>query len=132
MTENLLMTPTEVIDYAFATGEYVSLTSLTESMIAAAQLRYITPILGSELTEAVADGKYEELREGYIAPTLGLLVRLEANLAAYPPTVTERQRAKLFLSTLSDYLNTNADEFSQYAMEDNVMNRCSIVAGFVI
>ncbi len=132
MAKKLLMSPSEVIDYAFATGEYVAQGDITESVILAAQLRYIVPILGQGLTEALLAGEYETLREEYIAPTLGLLARIEANLEAYPPTATERQRAKLFLVALSDYLNSNIELFAEYLKEDNVMNRCSIVAGFVL
>lgn len=126
------MTPTEVVDYAFATGEYVAQGAITESVIMAAQLRYITPILGQSLSDAVADGDYEELREEYIAPTLGLLARIEANLDAYPPTITERQRAKLFLGNLTEYLNEQAAAFAEYDPEENVMNRCSVISGIVL
>ncbi|MFI3280604.1 MAG: hypothetical protein R3Y44_01390 [Rikenellaceae bacterium] len=132
MIAKLLMSPTEVIDYAFATGEYVAQGAITESIIMAAQLRYIAPVLGEKLTYAVGEGLYEELREEYIAPTLGILARLEAELPAYPPTVVERQRAKLFLRTLSDYLNANSSLFDEYDPEENVLNRCSLVGGFVL
>lgn len=132
MTTKLLMSATEVVDYAFATGEYVAPGAITDSMIMAAQLRYVTPILGEALTEAVADGKYEELREEYIAPTLGILTRVEANIEAYPPTTLEKERGKLFLRTLSEYLNSSADEFEEYDKEENVMNRCKLVGGFVL
>ncbi|MFI3263994.1 MAG: hypothetical protein SNG38_00255 [Rikenellaceae bacterium] len=131
MSIKLLMTPSEVIDYAFATGEYVAMGAITESAILAAQQRYLTPVLGEKLSQAVADGRYESLREDYIAPTLGILARIESNLAAYPPTVAERQRGKLFLTTLSDYLNTHSKEFAEYDAEENVMNRCMLVGGYV-
>ncbi len=126
------MSPSEVIDYAFATGEYVAQGSITESVILSSQLRYIAPVLGQKLLEKLLEGEYETLREGYIAPTLGVLARIEANLAAYPPTEVERQRAKLFLCNLTDYLNSHTELYGEYNPEDNVMNRCSIVAGFVL
>ncbi|MFI3279042.1 MAG: hypothetical protein SNG49_04430 [Rikenellaceae bacterium] len=131
MSMKLLMSPSEVIDYAFATGEYVALGAIPGNAILAAQQRYIIPVLGKKLAEAVAQGDYEELREEYIAPTLGILARIEASLSAYPPTKAERQRAKLFLTALSDYLNANASEFAEYDPEENVMNRCSLVGGYV-
>lgn len=126
-----MMTPSEVVDYAFATGEYVAQGAICDTDILAAQERYLIPLLGAKLTDAVAAGRYEELREEYIAPTLGLLSRIEASLEAYPPTETERQRAKLFLSALSEYLNVHAELYEEYNAEENVMNRCSIVGGFV-
>ncbi|MFI3285020.1 MAG: hypothetical protein R3Y08_00030 [Rikenellaceae bacterium] len=131
MKENLLMTATEVVDYAFATGEYVAEGAITYAHIAAAQQRYLEPILGRTLCEAITKGSYSMLREEYIAPTLGILARIEAALPAYPPTTAERQRGKLFLQNLSEYLNANAELYYEYDIDENVMNRCSLVGGFV-
>ncbi len=127
-----MMTPAEVIDYAFSTGEYVAQGAITEAMILASQLRYLIPVLGEEFADAIADGDYEELREEYIAPTLGLFTRIEAEIEAYPATVIERERAKLFLRNLSDYLNSESDIYAEYNAEENVMNRCNLVGGFVL
>lgn len=132
MKIKLLMSPTEVVDYGFATGEYVAEGAITQNHILAAQQRYMSPVLGEKLTQAVASGTYESLREEFIAPTLGTLARIEANLAAYPPTTVERQRAKLFLRTLSDYLNANAELFAEYDPHENVLNRCELVGGFLL
>ncbi len=132
MTTKLMMTPSEVVDYAFATGEYVAVGAITQQAIAAAQQRYLIPLLGEEFANAIAEGSYEQLREEYVAPTLGILSRIESELDAYPPTPTQRQRAKLFLRTLTDYLNANEEQFELYDARSNVMNRCSIVGGFVL
>ncbi len=132
MNFRLLISPAEVIDYAFATGEYVADGAITESAILAAQQRYMLPLLGGEFTRAIIDGEYEPLREEYIAPTLALLARIESNLEAYPPTSQERERAKLFLRTLTDHLNDHRHLFVEYLPQENVMNRCQIVGGFVI
>ncbi len=132
MSTNLLMSPSEVIEYAFSTGEYVAPDAITESMILAAQLRYLTPVLGEEFVAAIADGDYEELWEEYIAPTLGLFTRIEAELEAYPATAVERERARLFLRTLSDYLNAEAELFAEYNADENVLNRVSILSGIVL
>ncbi len=127
-----MMTPAEVIDTAFSTGQYVALSSITEQMVWAAQLRYLVPVMGEALVEAVADGDYEELREEYVAPTLGIFTRIEAELEAYPTSAIERERARLFLRTLSDYLNAEQEQFAEYDREENVMNRCQILSGFVL
>ncbi len=132
MAIKLLMTLSEVEDYAFATGEYINEGDITQSHILAVQQRYMVPVLGEALCEAIAAGKYETLREDFIAPTLGLFTRIEAELNAYPPTKSEKQRGKLFLKTLSEYLNANADSFEEYDPEENVMNRCELVGGFVL
>ncbi len=132
MSTKLMMTPSEVVDYAFATGEYVAPGAITEQMILSAQLRYLTPIMGEALVDTVADGEYEDLREDYIAPTLALMTRIEAEIEAYPATSIERERGKLFLRTLSDYLNASQDLFVEYDQRENVMNRCQILGGFVL
>ncbi len=131
MIYNILITPQQVVDNAFAEGEYLPYGAITEAMIAAAQNKYLKPILGSELIDSINENIYQYLDEEYIIPTLAILTRIEANLEAYPPTNREHARARIFLNALSDYLNENADDYPEYDAANNAKNRCSILSGFV-
>ncbi len=132
MSVKTLISPIEVIEYAFVAGEYIGEGVITEPFIAAAQQRYIEPIIGKRLLGAIVGGKYEDLRVDYIAPTLAILARVMADLEAYPPTEAQRERGKIFLTTLSDYLNANSDDFEEYSPEENVKNRLSLSCGFAL
>ncbi len=132
MTNNIMMSAAQVLDYAFATGEYLPTGVITTEMIAAAQSRYIAPIIGDKMIEAVCEGSYPTLLEEYIYPTLGLLSRLEADTDSYPPTKTQRERAELFLGNLSDHLNENEELYAEYDKDENVKNRCVMGGGIII
>ena len=131
MIYNILVTPQQVIDNAFAQGEYLPAGAITEAMIAAAQKKYLLPIIGQKLIDSIFKGIYQYLDEEYIRPTLALLTRIEAALDAYPPKSQEYARARIFLGALSDHLNENADDYPEYDAANNAKNRCSILSGFV-
>ncbi len=132
MTTNIMMSATQVLEYAFATGEYLPSGVITNDMIAAAQSRYITPIIGEAMVEAICKDNYPTLLDEYIYPTLGLLSRLEADLDSYPPTQTQRERAQLFLSNLSDHLNDNEELYDEYDKDENIKNRCVMGGGIIM
>ena len=60
---------------AFSREELVHRDVITELDIAEAESRYIRPILGEALAEAIASGSYEELRANYVAPALAAWCR---------------------------------------------------------
>lgn len=61
----LLATPQQVIDLAFAANEKITPVSIKETKIDAAQEKYIRPVLG-KLYDALLDGKYPELLDNYV------------------------------------------------------------------
>ncbi len=70
-----LITPADVIALAFAEGEYLPPDSVTAADIAAAEHRYMEPIAGRALMDALAEGSYAELMADYVAPALAMSVR---------------------------------------------------------
>ncbi len=131
MITNNMMTPSAAVEYAFVVGEYLPSGVISAEMVAAAQSRYITPVIGEAMVEAINRGNYQTLLEEYIYPTLALFTRLEADMEGYPPTEVQRQRAQLFLANLSDHLNENQQEYKEYDAYNNVKNRCVMGGGMI-
>ena len=70
-----LITPSQAVALAFTDGEYVSPAAVGESDIAAAMHRYVEPVIGTPLAEALAEGRYAALTEDFVAPALAMSVR---------------------------------------------------------
>ena len=56
-----IITPEQVVAMAFSDGEYVASEVISEADIDTAIARWVKPIVGEALLEAVAGGSYEEL-----------------------------------------------------------------------
>ncbi len=70
-----LITAADVIASAFAEGEYIPEASVTEADIASAEHRYIEPVAGRALMDALAEGRYAALLADYVKPALAMSVR---------------------------------------------------------
>ncbi len=146
-----LITPEEAYRLAFSEQEGYTPAIITETDIIEAQTRFLTPILGIELQEALIDGYHRDLHDEYVAPTVAAYVRslieplidlrcstcrgdaisTAANeRVAFSRTVL-REKADALRRRLSDYLNNNSDIFEQYNPEDNPLNRCMIYGDIV-
>ncbi|MBR4994946.1 MAG: hypothetical protein IKY82_02665 [Alistipes sp.] len=150
------ITPAEVRAIAFTDGEYVASECIAPCDIAAATERWVVPVVGRVLLEAVAEGRYAELKEEYLKPVIALYTRLlvqpclnastsqlglsvsstSARRAADSKAREElqralRQRAHFLKLRLSDYLNDNADAFEEYDARKNILNSCRCDGGFV-
>lgn len=151
-----LITPSQVVALAFTDGEYVSPATVSESDIAAAMHRYVEPVIGRPLAEALAEGRYTALADEFVAPALAMSVRtlIQRSLnvrtgqvglsiptgrgsdTALKSASDELQRSlcrrrRSLLHRLSDYLSAHAEEFPEYRLEDDAMKKCSIDGGFV-
>ncbi|MFR9649682.1 MAG: hypothetical protein SNJ33_06270 [Rikenellaceae bacterium] len=131
-TSNLLVSVEEIADLAFNSSEYIPDNTITLNHIRSVQERYITPIIGEDLCQSVADGLYVDLYDNYILPVMGELVRIEVDLDAYPTHRTQRVRVHTLLELLSNHLNDNEESYPEYDSAENVMNRCTLVGGFVL
>ena len=151
-----LITNEQVISLAFGDGEYLSPEAVLDSDIAAATSRYIVPVVGAELYEAVLNGSHKSLLDDFIAPALAMAVRtmiqpalnvrtgqlglqISSSLRADSSTKTAMQtlqkslrlRRQTLLKRLSNYLRTHTSEFSEYTPSNDVIQKCSIDGGFV-
>ena len=71
----LLITPQEVLDRAFCSGEYLPPERISEELILAATERYIRPVTGVRLLEAMASGAHADLKSDFLLPALALGIR---------------------------------------------------------
>lgn len=151
-----LITPAQAVALAFTDGEYVSPATVGEPDIAAAMHRYVLPVVGGSLADALAEGRYAALTEDYVAPALAMSVRtmIQRSLnvrtgqvglsiptgrgsdTALKSASDELQRSlarrrRALLRRLSDYLAAHAEEFPEYRPEEDAMQKCSIDGGFV-
>jgi hypothetical protein len=72
----LLITPAQVAQMAFRAPDFISPESVDEAVILAAQQKYILPVLGESLFDALARGRYPELLADFVAPPLALYVKM--------------------------------------------------------
>ena len=151
-----IISPAEAVALAWGTGEYVPPEAISESDIAAAEQRYITPVIGRRLTAALADGRYEELRLDYAAPALAMFVRVTVQPSmdirsgqagsvvqsgsCSKPADNDARRASLrslrcrageLLRRLSERLDAAAGAYPEYIPEKNILKRCSTDGGIV-
>lgn len=100
----LLATPQQVIDLAFAANEKITPVSIKETKIDAAQEKYIRPVLG-KLYDALLDGKYPELLDNYVRPALAYYVRYSVI-----PDLALKLNDKGAQTYFSEYANTATDK----------------------
>lgn len=153
--DNIIST-SEVIELAFSDGGYIPQGVICKADIKAATERWIEPVVGRALLEAVAAGEYELLKSDYLAPAVAVYTRilvqprLNAMSGVGGMTVsgsTSRKaaeesvrkelmsglktKAKSLLRALSNYLNDNAEQIAEYDKKYNIMNRCVSDGGIV-
>lgn len=151
-----LITNEQVIALAFADGEYVSPEVILDSDIASAADRYILPVVGTELYEALLDGSYGTLLNDFVSPALAMAVRtmiqpalnvrtgqtglhISSSLRADSSTKSAvqtlqkslRLRRQALLRRLSNYLKKHASEFPAYNPSNDLLQNCSIDGGYV-
>ena len=151
-----LITNEQVISLAFGDGEYLSPEVVLDSDIASATSRYIIPVVGAELCEALLDGSHPTLLDDLVAPALAMAVRtmiqpalnvrtgqlglhISSSLRADSSTKTAMQvlqkslrlRRQALLKRLSNHLNTHASEFPAYDPSCDALQKCSIDGGII-
>jgi len=151
-----LITPLQVVRLAFGEGEYLPPESVTEADIAAAERRYLVPVIGLTLYEKLLGGACADFRTGYLEAPAALFTRavLQPRLdvrtgqcgtvapksAAYQPAGTQalrelqrslRRQARTLLRRAAEHLETHAAEFPEYDPHENILNRCTTDGNFV-
>ena len=151
-----IITPAEVLALAFTDGEYIAAECIAQADIAAAIERWIAPVVGHEVLEAVAEDRYGDFAEEYLKPAIALYTRclvqprLNAStsmLGLTTPASTHRKaadksyaqelmeslrrRARTALRSMSEYLQKHAVEVVEYNPKENILNRCTTDGGFV-
>ena len=153
---NTLITPLQVLRLAFGDGEYLPPETITEADIAAAEQRYIVPVIGRALYEKLLGGSYAGFRTEYLAAPTALFTRVAvqprldirtgqcgttAPKSAYtqPAGDTARRhlrrallaQARTLLRRAAEHLCAHGTEFPEYDPEKDIFNRCTTEGGFV-
>lgn len=146
-----LITPTEVMSLAFSAEEMYNVAVVTDLDIAAAEERYVRPIVGRELYDKLLAGDYPSLKDDYVAPLVATWTRYivepllasrcdvchEAGSTAAENEATAercrslRLRARTLSRALAEHLNSRAEDYPEYNPYANPLNRCSIDGNIV-
>ncbi len=151
-----LISPVRVVELAFPDGA-IPPSSVSEIDIAAAEERWIVPVIGRELHEALLNGDHAALRDDYLAAPTALFTRaaLQPRLdihtdrcgTAAPKTVcgqpasTEAlrnlrtqllQEARTLLHRVSEYLRTHTKEFPLYDPDNDILARRTVAGGILL
>ena len=153
---NTLITPAQAVALAFADGEYLAPESVTQSDIAAAEQRYLVPVIGRLLYEKLLSGSHAGFTTEYLAAPAALFTRIalqprhadrtrqcgthspknDAKQPAHTQALRELQRslrrqARTLLRRAAEHLETHAAEFPEYDPHKNILNRCTTDGNFV-
>ncbi len=126
-----IITAAEVVEAAYSNATYIPEEMITSADITTAERRYLLPVVGQELYEALLDERYEDLRDDYVAIVVALYTREVANLASAPRSHEGLQRSREMLRRLSDHLDDNEDSYPEYDSSANILKRCMLDGGFV-
>lgn len=152
-----LISPEQVFRLAFSTDEMLASDIILRTDIVAAEQRYIRPILGKALYDALATGDYADLMEDYVAPAIAAWTRYAIqpllgqrcsscvvsdgndyynattadNVRMATLQRTLRTTAQTLSRRLGDYLNSHSAEIAEYDPKLNPLNRCSIYGDIV-
>ena len=147
----MLITPTDVMSLAFSRDEHYNVAVVTDLDIAAAEERYLCPIVGRTLYDKLLAGNYPSLKADYVAPMVAAWTRylVEPLLASRCDICVEghattadnvslaercrslRLRARTLTRSLAEHLNAQASDYPEYNPNTNPLNRCSIDGNIV-
>ena len=145
-----LVTAERAYALVFSPEEPYGASAITETDIAEAESRYLMPVVGEELYNAL--DTYTTLKTEYVEPMVAAWVRyiVEPHLATRCCTcyaegrVTEavndhtervlralREKAVALTRRLSDHLNSHSADYVEYNPKTNPLNRCFIYGNIV-
>lgn len=151
-----LLSAAQVLRLAFPEGGYLPPDTLAEADIAAAEHRYLRPVLGAALHERLLAGEAADFTADYAAPCVALAVRLlvgrrldlrstrlgtlapKSDRGAPPaeaPLCGRQRTLRLELHALlwraSEYLAAHPAEYPDYDPDANPLNRRTTDGGLV-
>ena len=146
-----LITPVQALRLAFAPDECLTPDALTEADLAAAEVRYLHPVLGEALCERLRNADDRSFVDCFLAPPLALFARLLAQprldirtgrtgtaaprpdgAAAAPAEARRALRQSLLTEARSllrqavARIESDPAAFPDYHAGRNVLHRCSI------
>jgi hypothetical protein len=153
----LLITPAQVVQLAFKAPDFIREDMICEATILAAEQKFIRPVLGDPLCDALLAGKYPALLTDYVKPSLALYIKMEMTVAlaiqtgaagvvelnsrnlaratdAKTRAATQRLggEAGLLMVRAVRHIEANPKKYPEYNPADNIMHRMSIRGGIVL
>ena len=119
---NTLITPAQAVASAFTDGEYLAPEAIGESDIAAAEQRYIVPVIGRAFHEKLLDIRTGQC--GTVAPKSGSYQPADAQSLRELQRSLRRQ-ARTLLRRAAEHLEAHAAEFPGYDPDNNILKRCT-------
>ncbi len=154
--ENLI-SPEQVASQAFAPLDHIAAEDVNPLTIACAQERFVVPVLGAAMVEALINGAYSELTDKWVGPALALYTRalmmpalaLRTSAAGvvkgsnrYLDAATENELRSLRRTTLAQAttllrkavarIESSPDRYPEYDARMNIWRRCRIDGGVVV
>lgn len=153
---NTLITPIRVLRLAFGEGEYLPPGTISEADVAAAEARYIVPVIGPSLHAKLLEEGDPDFVAEYLAAPLALFtramiqprldIRTQTGGAAAPVTdyarpadgeACLRQRrallveARTLLRRAARHLTANRAAYPEYDPDEDILNHCSLDGNLV-
>lgn len=153
----LLITPAQVAAAAFRAPDFISENAVPEATILAAQQKFVRPVIGPALFDALCMGKYPELLADHLFSPLALYVKMlmlpslavQAGTAgvveANPKNFAKAGDAKLrgairrlradasaLMRRAVGHIEAAPGKYPEYDPDENIMNRCSTAGGVVL
>lgn len=153
----LLIRPPEVAALAFGGTERLNPSLIDEAAILAAQQKFLYPVVGAALYDALGQGRYPALMETYVRPALALWVRwlILPQLAAQAGSagvvgctapglepvstralgdlrMSARSQAAALMHVLVEELEADAKRYPEYDPAKNILNRITLDGNLVL
>lgn len=151
-----LIKPDKVVALAFGDGEYLAPEAIAEADIAAAERRYIVPVIGPKLYARLTEGAYADFVTEYLAAPISLWTRVLVQpqldirtgqcgtvapkpAGAQPASDAQMQRmvrslrtkARTLLRRAAEHLAEHTKSFPEYDPETNILKKCTIDGDFI-
>ncbi len=121
-----IIEPQEVQLIAFSDVASVPQEMVSGPNIEYAISRFVAPVVGHKLLEAISRGEYEELNRRFVQIAIALYVRYISGYDAEENALRVLTRARHYLKQLSSYLERHSSSFKEYDGSENILNRCKI------
>ncbi len=126
-----IIDPAEVRTLAFSDVAGVPEEMLSEENIKFAISRFVAPVVGHSLLEAISLGEYEEIKSPYLQSSIAFYVRYISAYDSTSEVMHILERARHYLKQLSATLESNSSSYPEYNGAENILNRCRINGGLV-
>lgn len=153
----LLITPAEVAADCFNGDANLRDEFIKDSAILTAQRKYIYPLLGKSLWNALENKKYDALADGYVKPALALYVKAVVLPAVYSQAgimgvvqyagrnftgaaagsfadllKSIRNEADTMMRICMEHIETRAADYPEYDPRENAGKKFSVQGGVVL